>query len=139
MKRNKSKGFTLIELMVVISIISLLSSVVLASIKAAREKALLAKAVGEMKSLVNAVELYRSANGTYPGLAGGYYDDDNVSDGYGTDNGNLNTFIQTNLVTPKFLGKVVNAPYYPNNCKSDCNTNGYVLGYYLPDLSPGGP
>ncbi len=68
--RNKKifkKGFTLIELLVVVAIISLLSSVVIASLNAARAKARDAKRVEEVNSLANAVALYQNDHGgNYP-------------------------------------------------------------------------
>jgi prepilin-type N-terminal cleavage/methylation domain-containing protein len=67
---NLSKGFTLIELMVVISIIALLSSIVLASIKDARTKAVEASYHQYLKQYATALELYRNDNqGNYPTTA----------------------------------------------------------------------
>ncbi len=66
LKHRLSKGFTLIELMVVISIISLLSSIVLASVKEVREKAQITKIRSEMNQLINALELYKADKGEYP-------------------------------------------------------------------------
>jgi len=45
LQKNKQKGFTLLELLVVISIISLLSSVALASLNSARDKAKIAAGI----------------------------------------------------------------------------------------------
>lgn len=64
-KSSSSKGFTLIELLVVVAIISLLSSVVLASLKEAREKAKTKAYRQEVMQLVNALEMYYSKNGHY--------------------------------------------------------------------------
>jgi type II secretion system protein G len=65
--RSPSQGFTLIELLVVIAIIGLLSSVVLASLNTAREKARDARRVSEAKQVMNALQLYSlSNNGQYP-------------------------------------------------------------------------
>jgi len=139
MKRNKSKGFTLIELMVVISIIALLSSVVFASLKNAREKAVLTKTVGEMKSLQNAIELYKNKNGRYPldDSPETFFTDDVTNDcrsyalyNYGCSN--LDTFLSTALVADKLIPKIPHAPNYPNNCtvpNCDMYDTGYVLGY----------
>ena len=120
--------------MVVIAIISLLSSVVLASIKTAREKAVIVKAVSEMKSLQTAVELYRSQVGYYPGTSDTdefvNYDDDyqcEINCGFGA-LGNMETLL-LELVGYKFISKVPHAPNYPNNCESGCWDNGYFLGY----------
>jgi prepilin-type N-terminal cleavage/methylation domain-containing protein len=66
MKSKPSKGFTLIELLVVVAIISLLTSVVLASIKVARAKAAEAQLVESVKQFQNALELYRNETGHYP-------------------------------------------------------------------------
>ena len=65
-KRNK--GFTLIELLVVIAIIGILSSVVLASLNTARQKARDARRISDIKSLQLALELFANDNGgDYPG------------------------------------------------------------------------
>jgi prepilin-type N-terminal cleavage/methylation domain-containing protein len=66
LSKNSIKGFTLIELLVVVAIISLLSSIVLAAMQEARAKARDAKRFLEIKSLVNAVEIFRTDKGSYP-------------------------------------------------------------------------
>ncbi len=67
-KKNNSKiqGFTLIELLVVVAIISLLSSVVLASLNSARIKARDTKRMTDLRQIKNALELYYNSNGYYP-------------------------------------------------------------------------
>ena len=64
MKNNR--GFTLIELLVTIAIISLLSSIVFASLSSARDKAVVAKKVAQIKEVEKAVELSRLASGSLP-------------------------------------------------------------------------
>ncbi len=147
---NKSKGFTLIELMVVIAITSLLSAVVLASVKSAREKAQITKTVAEMKSLQNAVEMYKNQFGSYPGNEGftGWSDDDNGTQQYVDPetgdvysdpwflwswkySGSLNNFMDNYIVNNKLMPSRINSPNYPNNCidETQCVSGGYVLGY----------
>ncbi|PIR83481.1 hypothetical protein COU19_00050 [Candidatus Kaiserbacteria bacterium CG10_big_fil_rev_8_21_14_0_10_56_12] len=66
--KSREKGFTLIELLVVIAIIGVLSSVVLASLNSARAKARDARRLSDMRSVVNALDLYAiDHNGVYPG------------------------------------------------------------------------
>ncbi len=70
MYRNPANqtGFTLIELLVVISIIGFLSSIVLASLNTAREKARIAKAESEVRTIYQAMLSYRADNGNYDNL-----------------------------------------------------------------------
>ncbi|MDE2031160.1 MAG: prepilin-type N-terminal cleavage/methylation domain-containing protein [Patescibacteria group bacterium] len=61
------KGFTLIELLVVIAIISILSSIIISSLRSARERAYYANALQELNSYRTALEFYASDNnGNYP-------------------------------------------------------------------------
>ena len=64
--KSKSKGFTLIELLVVIAIIGVLSSIVLASLKSAKDKANDAARAANVKALKTALEMYYSDNHMYP-------------------------------------------------------------------------
>ncbi|MBU1557376.1 prepilin-type N-terminal cleavage/methylation domain-containing protein [Patescibacteria group bacterium] len=62
--KNKNKGFTLIELMVVIAIIGLLSSVVLASLTSARNRARYTKTQVEIRDFIKAVIIARGETPT---------------------------------------------------------------------------
>lgn len=73
MLRNKNKkihsGFTIIELLVVVAIISLLTSIALIGYSNARRKARDAKRLGDMTQMLNALALFEAANKGYPGDA----------------------------------------------------------------------
>ena len=64
--KNKNKGFTIIELLVVISIISFLASIVLVNVNMYMAKARDAKRMSDMRQIMIALEMYRSQNGVYP-------------------------------------------------------------------------
>lgn len=147
MKNNlkKNRGFTLIELMVVIAIISLVSSIILASIKQVREKAMINKTVAEMRSLQQAVELYRNQFGSYPGVDYDGVSDSQDMDGmvpFNTYGGTLESLFTSTLVNNKFISKIPHSPLYPNNlCNTGdwelCANSGYIIGYYrmVPDVT----
>ena len=65
MKKIYSKGFKLIELLVVVAIIGILASVVLASLNSARAKGNDAKIKGQLSSIRAAAEIFYSTNNNY--------------------------------------------------------------------------
>ncbi len=105
--RSQKKGFTLIELMVVISIISLLSVIVLTSLQAARQKARDSKRVSLVTQYTTALELYKLDHGYYPPIGNTTtqycvgYNDNNSGDCQISKSGNINLYVAL-------------LPYYPS-------------------------
>jgi len=62
----ESKGFTLIEIMVVIIILGLLATLVIPNITGYTEKAKREKARADIASLEGALELFKADNSFYP-------------------------------------------------------------------------
>lgn len=117
------RGFTLVELLVVISIISLLSSIVLSSVTQAKIKAQNSAINSQIIQYINAIELYRSDHGLLP-------DNDPV-------NGNGNTFTaclgKYNLVGSGKCG------YSPNGNFSNILRNDILdskLDDYISEMPP---
>ncbi len=117
------KGFTLIELIVVIAIISLLASVVLSSLGTARQKATDTSKIQAVEQMRNALQLYLTDKGSYPG----------------GDQSTLATFLSP-AGGKKYIGSINSSIIYrgtdtdktpKNYCASNCQS--YVLGIVLND------
>ncbi len=63
---DKQKGFTLLELLVVIGIIGLLAAILVINLTGARRRARDTKRVADVRNLQTAAEDYYSKNGKYP-------------------------------------------------------------------------
>ncbi|PIS17215.1 MAG: hypothetical protein COT59_01835 [Candidatus Nealsonbacteria bacterium CG09_land_8_20_14_0_10_42_14] len=109
---SKNKGFTLIELLVVIAIIGLLASIVLVSMKGAREKAKIAKAQQEMKQIVTAMYLYRDRYGQLPPIG------DNCSACYNPCSSSWIAVMDA-LVNDGLIGRVDKDPWGNYYCYDD--------------------
>ena len=70
MHKKTARGFTLIELMVVIAIIGLLSAAIFSSLSTASQRSRDASRIADIKQVQNALELYAADNGgKYPTVA----------------------------------------------------------------------
>ena len=68
MKIKKNKGFTLVELLVVISIIGMLTALLLPAVQAAREAGRRATCINNQRNLGLAMHNYASSKGSLPGF-----------------------------------------------------------------------
>jgi general secretion pathway protein G len=69
--RNKNKGFTLIEMLVVIAVIGLLAALILVGLSSFRVRGRDTRRVADVKEVQNGLELYYMKNGSYPTVSGG--------------------------------------------------------------------
>ncbi len=65
-KRKKRNGFTLVELMVVIFILGLLTTIVVINVLPSQDRAMVEKARADIATLGQALEMYRLDNLSYP-------------------------------------------------------------------------
>jgi general secretion pathway protein G len=63
---HRSKGFTILELLIVIAVIAILVGIALPRFKGMKDEGNYAKAKGELRSLQTACESYRIHNAGYP-------------------------------------------------------------------------
>jgi len=68
--RKTSKGFTLIELMVAISIVAILATIGLVMYNKAQQSARDSKRIGDLQEIQKALEQYYATNNKYPGTNG---------------------------------------------------------------------
>ena len=61
-----SKGFTIVELLVIIAIIGILTTIVIVAYNGIQESARRNVKISDMKSVQKLVELYNAQNGVYP-------------------------------------------------------------------------
>lgn len=65
-KHSKQRGFTLLEVMVVIVILGILASMVVPNLMGNKDKADQQKAVSDIVALENALDMYKLDNSVYP-------------------------------------------------------------------------
>lgn len=69
MMKNQSKGFTLIEILIVVAIIAILASVVLVGLGPTQQAGRDARRLSDLHEVQNGLELYYNSCGYYPGTA----------------------------------------------------------------------
>ena len=133
-RASARRGFTLIEMLVVIAIIAILAGMLLPALAAAKKKAKIAQARTEMANLVAAITQYHATYGRYPGNKEATDSlNDNCPDfTFGTkDTGWTGaTPVGTSLNTGSYqannsqvMAILLNLETYPNNGSDTCNKN----------------
>ena len=66
MKHSTERGFTLVEIMIVVAIIALLAAIAIPNVLRGRTSANEAASIGNLRALVSSLEMFRSVNNAYP-------------------------------------------------------------------------
>ena len=66
MRRSAERGFTLVEIMIVVAIIALLAAIAIPNVLRGRTTANESAAIGNLRALVSSLEMARSVNNVYP-------------------------------------------------------------------------
>ncbi len=105
MIKNIQKGFTLVELLVVVAIIGLLAGIAIVSVNSVRIKARDARRIADIKQIQNALELYNNEKG-------GLYPPTKAIKELGNDVKEIsaNGFAAGNAANPTFLNVVPKDP-----------------------------
>ena len=67
--RRSERGFTLVEIMIVVAIIALLAAIAIPNVLRGRTSANESAAIGNLRALISSLEMYRSVNNVYPAQA----------------------------------------------------------------------
>ena len=123
MNRGKSeKGFTLIEILVVIVIITILAGIVVGASKYAVTKGERSRAQSEISMMENALESYKSDNGAYPPSTA-----QRTAPGIGGVAGNVEINNSSLLYTALAGGPKVYMTFKPNQLKTTLGGVTYIL------------
>ncbi|HEX6258209.1 MAG TPA: prepilin-type N-terminal cleavage/methylation domain-containing protein [Candidatus Saccharimonadales bacterium] len=69
LKDYRERGFTIVELLIVIVVIAILATLVITAYNGVQQRARDSKRVSDARAIQTAVEAYQSDNGSYPTLA----------------------------------------------------------------------
>lgn len=131
MRRRKfATGFTIIELLIVITIISLLATLVIVSVSSAQKRSRDVKRQADMTQIQKALAVYHTINGAYPGPVGAY----NEGTGEGCNGWDTSAIDRDNsgipILDPLFEeGYISVMPTDPSN-STTCNGNQYRYFLY---------
>lgn len=83
---RRARGFTLVEVMIVVAIIALLAAIAIPNVLRGRTTANESASIGNIRALMSSLEMYRSVNNVYPASAAGAWEADmytNATPDYG--------------------------------------------------------
>jgi len=131
--KNGEKGFTIIELLIVVAIIGILATLMLVSYSHTLKKSRDARRVSDIESIKLACNMYADKNGTYPTGCGWDNSNYNQSGKWNVLDDKLKDYIDLNSIQDPIESS--SAPYKKYMYVED-GTHGCRL-YYRPDIGGG--
>ena len=124
LNKNKERGFTLIELMIVIAIVAVLSGIILSNMSDARKKGKDAQILTDLAQAKLALSNYYSVHGSYPNVSTAKESGSLVG---GTECSDINNPNWMPGMTPRYIPALPQSPLYtgPSGCADDA---GYGYG-----------
>ncbi|NCA80793.1 MAG: prepilin-type N-terminal cleavage/methylation domain-containing protein, partial [Sphingobacteriia bacterium] len=120
---GKKRGFTILEILVVLAVLAILIGIAVPRIKGMQEQANIAKVKSELKTIQLAVESYRINNGSYP---------DSDDDGIAFALTKIVLILEIPQIVPGVMydpfGAAVDSEYFYVRSNADTNNNYYLIG-----------
>lgn len=126
---RKRKGFTLIELMIVIAIIAILAAVLVPNFMRAREASRYTACKSNLKTFSTCMEMYSNDyDGMYPGGTGG-----GTIQNAGDPSNNTNTPAGATAFRSQYVGKIIRCPTARStDYRINIPTGGVLYAIYCP-------
>lgn len=132
-KMQKNKGFTLVELLMVMAIVSILATIVLSSLRDAKDRALDAQIKSDLAQVRNALELYANENNfIYPPIVANNTSVAHIEhsqENYQNNKDVPDSVSLTKKIKKYILGEVAFAQSRSSNCQSFDNLQTYLSEY----------
>ncbi|MCX6812102.1 MAG: prepilin-type N-terminal cleavage/methylation domain-containing protein [Candidatus Berkelbacteria bacterium] len=132
------RGFTLVELLIVISIIGILTTIITVSVSNSRARARDAQRSSDLQALNSAIVMYYQANGHYPSLPAGCGTQTTFSDGQtgwinSSASNNLTAFVSADCLTSDFIANIASnyIDKLPTDPVAGQNDRGYIYSHYV--------
>ena len=125
--REKSKGFTIVELLIVIVVIGILSAIVIVAYNGIQERGRDAQRVSDIKAITNALEMYYLDHGEYPSGSGSVNSTALNSSSWSTTADGSWANLRDKLV-PKYMSALPKDPI--STPGANAQTTGYNYAYF---------